>query len=284
MLIIKIAQRLKEEQDILKSDNIIMREDISRLSEANQNLENELSENMKVISQLRAENQKLNEENSLLRTTLNDYDRQNYSQLYVNGQISKEDFLQKSFNERYLLQNKLKDLESNYNTVQKEKTQYEVDYKVLLSKYEEIKDKYEKCNYELLNIKQMHDNELYNIDGKINNLSREVEKLQMENTELRQDNEKQRNTLNLLTSERDKYKEKFEEKKYENDLLNKKIFEVESGYNEMMRQKEHERYYKRQKEENYRNKNETKNKIAQELQSKIQQYRRERLQNKKNDN
>ena len=278
------SQRLKEEQDILKSDNIIMREDISRLSEANQNLENELSENMKVISQLRAENQKLNEENSLLRTTLNDYDRQNYSQLYVNGQISKEDFLQKSFNERYLLQNKLKDLESNYNTVQKEKTQYEVDYKVLLSKYEEIKDKYEKCNYELLNIKQMHDNELYNIDGKINNLSREVEKLQMENTELRQDNEKQRNTLNLLTSERDKYKEKFEEKKYENDLLNKKIFEVESGYNEMMRQKEHERYYKRQKEENHRNKNETKNKIAQELQSKIQQYRRERLQNKKNDN
>ena len=278
------SQRLKEEQDILKSDNIIMKEDISRLTETNQNLENEISENMKIISQLKAENQKLNEENSLLKSTLNDYDRQNYSQLYINGQISKEDFLQKSFNERYLLQNKLKDLESSYDIMQKEKTKYEVDYKVLLSKYEEIKDKYEKCNYELLNTKQMHDNELYNVDDKINNLSREVEKLQIENSELRQDNEKQRNSLNLLTNERDIYREKFEEKKYENDLLNKKIYEVENGFNEMMKQKEYERYNKRQKEENHKNRNETKNKIAQELQSKIQQYRRERLQNRRNDN
>ena len=112
---------------------------------------------------------------------------------------------------------------------------------------------------------------------KINNLSREVEKLQIENSELRQDNEKQRNSLNLLTNERDMYREKFEEKKYENDLLNKKIYEVENGFNEMMKQKEYERYNKRQKEENHKNRNETKNKIAQELQSKIQQYRRERL-------
>ena len=277
------AQKIKEEQDILKSDNIIMREEISRLDETNQNLENEISQNREIISKLQSENQKLNEENALLRTKINDYDNQNYSQLYINGQISKEDFLQKSFNERYLLQNKLKDLESNYDLIQKEKMQYEINYKVLLSKYEKIKEKYDKINYDLMNNRQMHDNELYNIDNKINLLSKDVERLQMENTELRQENEKQRNSLNLIISERDMYKEKFEDKKYENNLLNKKIYEVENGFNEMMKKNEYERYYKRSKEDNNRNKNETKTKIAQELQSKIQKYRRERLQNKNNE-
>ena len=277
------AQKIKEEQDILKSDNIIMREEISRLDETNQNLENEISQNREIISKLQSENQKLNEENALLRTKINDYDNQNYSQLYINGQISKEDFLQKSFNERYLLQNKLKDLESNYDLIQKEKMQYEINYKVLLSKYEEIKEKYDKINYDLMNNRQMHDNELYNIDNKINLLSKDVERLQMENTELRQENEKQRNNLNLIISERDMYKEKFEDKKYENNLLNKKIYEVENGFNEMMKKNEYERYYKRSKEDNNRNKNETKTKIAQELQSKIQKYRRERLQNINNE-
>lgn len=277
------AQKIKEEQDILKSDNIIMREEISRLDETNQNLENEISQNREIISKLQSENQKLNEENALLRTKINDYDNQNYSQLYINGQISKEDFLQKSFNERYLLQNKLKDLESNYDLIQKEKMQYEINYKVLLSKYEKIKEKYDKINYDLMNNRQMHDNELYNIDNKINLLSKDVERLQMENTELRQENEKQRNNLNLIISERDMYKEKFEDKKYENNLLNKKIYEVENGFNEMMKKNEYERYYKRSKEDNNRNKNETKTKIAQELQSKIQKYRRERLQNINNE-
>jgi len=260
-----------------------MREEISRLDETNKNLENEISQNREIISQLQSENQKLNEENALLKTKINDYDNQNYSQLYINGQISKEDFLQKSFNERYLLQNKLKDLESNYDVIQKEKMQYEINYKVLLSKYEEIKEKYDKINYDLMNNRQMHDNELYNIDNKINLLSKDVERLQMENTELRQENEKQRNSLNLIISERDMYKEKFEDKKYENNLLNKKIYEVENGFNEMMKKNEYEKYYKRSKEDNNRNKNETKTKIAQELQSKIQKYRRERLQNKNNE-
>ena len=132
--------------------------------------------------------------------------------------------------------------------------QYEVDYKVLLSKYEEIKEKYDKCNYELINNKQMHDNELYNIDNKINDLSKEVEKLQLENSELRRENEKQRNGLNMLTVERDRYKEKFEEKKYENDLLNKKIYEVENSFSEVMKEKEYERNYRRQKEEKHKKK------------------------------
>jgi chromosome segregation ATPase len=273
----------KEENDILQSDNIIMKEDIDRLNKINMSLENEISQSRDLISDLQTENEKLKEENFELKSKLNDYDNYNYTGLYMNGQISKENFLEKNFNEIFLLQNKLKELQNNYNLLQKEKTQYEVDFKVLLSKYDEIKDKYEKCNYELMNNKRINDNELYNIDNKINSLSKEVEKLRMENSELRQDNEKTRTSLNLMSSERDMYKEKFEDEKYKNEILNKKIFEVENGYNQVRKEKEYERFYQRQMEENHRNKSEAKNKIAQELQNKIQQYRRERLQKKSNE-
>ena len=269
---------MKEKQDILKSDNIIMKEDISRLSELNQNLENEVAQNRESISQLQSENQKLIEENLKLKTVLSDYDGNNYTKLYIGGQITKDEFLKKYFDEKYFLSNKIKELEKNMDILQKEKTQYQVDYQVLITKYDEIIKKYEKCNLELINTKQMHDNELYNIDNKINDLSKEVEKLQNENYELRREIETQRNSLNSVGKERDMIKDKYEEQKYENDLLNKKIFEVEKGYSDILREKEYEKYFKREKEENCKNKNETKNKIAQELHSKIQKYRRERLQ------
>ena len=277
-------QKIKEEQDILKSDNIIMKEDINRLNEININLENEITQSRDIISDLQTENQRLIQENSSLKSKLNDYENNNYIKHYVNGQISKEEFLEKNCNERFMLECKIKELENSYNLLQKEKMQYEVDFKVLLSKYDEIKEKYEKSNYELMNNKQMHDNELYSIDNKINILSKEVERLQMENSELRHENEKYRESYNLITSERDMYKDKLEDEKYKNDILNKKIFDVENGYNQMMREKEYESYYGRNKEENHKNnKSETKKQIAQVLQNKIQQYRRERLQRKQNE-
>ena len=274
---------MKEQQDILRSDNIIMKEDINHLNELNQNLENEVAQNRDIISQLKSENEKLIEENSKLKTVLKDYDGNNYTKLYITGQNTKDEFLQKYFDEKYILINKLKELEKNSDILQKERTQYEIDYKVLSTKYNEIIKKYEKNNLELINIRQIHDNELYNIDNKINDLSKEVEKLQNENFELRREIETQRSNNNTIEKERDMFKEKYEEQKYENDLLNKKIFEVEKGYSEALKKNEYDRYFKKEKEENYRNKNETKAKIAQELQSKIQKYRRERLQNKNNE-
>ena len=273
---------MKEQQDILKSDNIIMKEDINRLSELNQNLENEVAQNRDIISQLKSENQKLIEENSKLKTILQEYDGNNYTKLYVTGQNTKDEFLKKYFDEKYLLTNNLKELEKNCDLLKKEKTQYEIDYKVLSTKYSEIIQKYEKNNLDLINMKQIHENELYNIDNKINDLIKEVEKLQNENLELRREIEIQRNNNNSIEKERDLFRQKYEEQKYENDLLNKKIFEVEKGYSEALKKSEYDRYLKKEKEkeENYRAKNETKTKIAQELQSKIQKYRRERLQNK----
>ena len=191
--------------------------------------------------------------------------------------------MQKYFDEKYFLTNKIKEIEKNCELLKKEKTQYEVDYKVLSTKYDEIIKKYERNNLELINTRQLHDNELYNIDNKIDELSKEVERLQNENYELRKEIETQRNSLNSLAKERDMIKERYDEQKYENDLLNKKIFEVEKGYSDALKEKDYEIYFKKEKEENNKNKSETRNKIAQELHSKIQKYRKERLQNQNHD-
>ena len=208
------------------------------------------------------ENQKLFEENNKIKSILSDYDGNNYMQLCLNGQITKDEFLRKYFDEKYFLTNKLKEMAKNCDILQKEKTQYEVEYKLLVSKYEEIQKKYEKCNIDLNNNKQIYDNELFNIDNKINELSKEVEKLQIENFELRREIETQRNNLDNTIKERDMIKERYEEQKNENDLLNKKLFDVQKEYSDILRTKEYENYFKKQKnEENNRNKNETKNNI-----------------------
>ena len=148
---------------------------------------------------------------------------------FTHYQITKDEFLQKYFDEKYFLTNKIKELEKNLDVIQKEKTQYEVDYKVLTTKYDEIIKRYEKSNLELINTKQIHDNELYNIDNKINDLSKEVEKLQNENYELRREIETQRNSMNTLAKEKDMMKERYEEAKYENDLLNSCVSFPETG-------------------------------------------------------
>ena len=94
------ALLMKEKQDILKSDNIIMKEDINRLSELNQNLENEVAQNRETITQLQSENQKLIEENSKLKIVLKDYYCNNYTKLNLSSQITKDEFLKKYFAEK----------------------------------------------------------------------------------------------------------------------------------------------------------------------------------------
>ena len=71
----------------------------------------------------------------------------------LSGQITKDEFLKKYFAEKYFLTNKIKELKKNLDIMQKEKTQKEVDYKVLRIKYNEIIKKYEKSNLELINTK-----------------------------------------------------------------------------------------------------------------------------------
>ena len=269
------VEKIKQEQATLKSDNIIFREDINRLTDINHHLENELLEQRNRNIELANENEQLAQEKSKIEKELKDA-RDTIEKSKLN-----ETSLEQYYNERLMLQNRMRDNENELRKTLEEKSKYEIDFKVLQARFNELQSKYDKINDEYTNSKQIHDDELNKIEDKIDKLTREIEKLQGENSGLRQDNERQRMEINTLGAQRDNFREKYEEQKNKNDLLCGKIGEIENEFRNMQKDKSNEMMNKYKIDENKKNRNESKTKIINELQARIQNYRNQRMMKKK---
>ena len=269
------VEKIKQEQATLKSDNIIFREDINRLTDINHHLENELIEQRNRNIELANENEQLVQEKMKIENELKEA-RETLSKNKLN-----ETSLEQYYNERLMMQNRMRDNENELKKTIEEKSKYEIDFKVLQERFNELQNKYNKINEEYTNSKQVHDDELNKIEDKIDKLTREIEKLQGENSGLRQDNERQRVEINSLGVQRDNYREKFEEQKNKNDLLSVKIGEIENEFRILQKDKNYEMMNKYKLDENKKNRNESKTKIINELQARIQNYRNQRMMRKK---
>ena len=271
------VEKIKQEQATLKSDNIIFREDINRLTDLNRHLENELIEQRNRNIELANDNEQiLQEKNKLekeLKTALETIEKNKL----------KETSLEQYYNERLMLQNRMRDNESELRKTQEEKSKYEIDFKVLQTRFNELQIKDEKLNQEYTESKKKHDEEINKIEEKIEILMKEIEKLQKENGNLRLDNEKKINDINNITIQRDNFKEKFDEEKKRNELLIGRIGEIENEFRLLQNDKNEEMMNKYRNEEIKKNRNETKNKIISELQSRIQNYKNQRLMMKNNE-
>ena len=271
------VEKIKQEQATLKSDNIIFREDINRLTDLNRHLENELIEQRNRNIELANDNEQiLQEKNKLekeLKTALETIEKNKL----------KETSLEQYYNERLMLQNRMRDNESELRKTQEEKSKYEIDFKVLQARFNELQIKDEKLNQEYTESKKKHDEEINKIEEKIEILMKEIEKLQKENGNLRLDNEKKINDINNITIQRDNFKEKFDEEKKRNELLIGRIGEIENEFRLLQNDKNEEKMNKYRNEEIKKNRNETKNKIISELQSRIQNYKNQRLMMKNNE-
>ena len=271
------VEKIKQEQATLKSDNIIFREDINRLTDLNRHLENELIEQRNRNIELANDNEQiLQEKNKLekeLKTALETIEKNKL----------KETSLEQYYNERLMLQNRMRDNESELRKTQEEKSKYEIDFKVLQARFNELQIKDEKLNQEYTESKKKHDEEINKIEEKIEILMKEIEKLQKENGNLRLDNEKKINDINNITIQRDNFKEKFDEEKKRNELLIGRIGEIENEFRLLQNDKNEEMMNKYRNEEIKKNRNETKNKIISELQSRIQNYKNQRLMMKNNE-
>ena len=104
-----------------------------------------------------------------------------------------------------------------------------------------------------------------------------IQLLQNENNGLRQDNERQRIEISSLGSQRDNYREKYEEQKNKNDLLSGKISDIENDFRNLLKEKDFQNMNRYKQDEYKRNKSETKAKIINELQTRIQNYRNQRM-------
>ena len=161
-----------------------------------------------------------------------------------------------------------------------EKSKYEINYKVLKERFDELKKNFDNLNCEYIQTKQIHNEEISKIDEKVDFLTREIDILQKENSGLRQNEERQRLELNSIEKQRDNYRDKYQEQKNNNDLLANKLQEIESDFKNLMKEKENEQYLKMKDDEERRLKFESKNKLVNELQNKIQNYRNQRLRKK----
>ena len=271
------VEKIKQEQATLKSDNIIFREDINRLTDINHHLENELIEQRNRNIELANENEQLMQEKAKIEKDLKEA-RETIEKTKLN-----ETSLEQYYNERLILQNRMRDNENELRKAIEEKSKYEIDFKVLQSRFTELQNKYDKINDEYNNSKQIHDDEFNKIEDKIDKLTREIEKLQGENNGLRQDNERQRVEINSLGAQRDSYREKYEEQKNKNDLLCGKISEIENEFRSLQKDKNNEMVSKYKMDENRRNRNESKTKIINELQQRIQNYRNQRMMKKRDE-
>jgi hypothetical protein len=271
------VEKIKQEANIMKSDNIIFREDINRLTDINNHLENELIEQRNRNIELANQNEQISQEKSKLEQALKEakeiIDKNNI------GEKNLENF----YNEKLILQNKMRDNENELRKAMEEKNKYEIDFKVLQEKFCELNEKYKKINDEYTNNKKSHDEEVNKIEDKIDKLMREIERLQSENNGLRQDNERQRIEISSIGSQRDNYREKYEEQKNKNDLLSGKIADIENDFRNLMKEKEFQKMNRFKQDEFKRNKSETKTKIINELQERIQNYRNQRMKKNKDE-
>ena len=255
----------------LKSDNIILKEDLERLNNINKNLEyylnEERSRNIKIVN----ENEELSNRVIKLEKIL---EEMNYKE--EKNKINELN-MEKLLNEKMILTSRAEEQEKELNKLKEERENNKMEYKILLTEYNELK-----CNYDIIlnefdKVKIVHDEQLNSIENKVDTLMNEIDKLRNENNILRNENEKQRNGINEMSRENEEYKGQFNEIKKENEILNKKIKEMEKEYNEFRREKFNEDIIKARYEDNKRIKNENKMRIVNELHDKIQNYRKQRL-------
>ena len=271
------VEKIKQEKATLKSDNIIFREDINRLTDINHHLENELIEQRNRNIELANDNEQLVQEKAKIEKEVKELRE------IIEKNKLKDTSLEQYYNERLMLQNRMRDNENELRKAIEEKSKYEIDFKVLQSRFTELQNKYDKINDEYANSKQVHEEELSKIENKIEQLTTEMEKLRAENSTLRMDNERQRTEISSMGGKRDDYRDKYEEQKKKNEILCGKIEEIETEFRNLQKEKNNEMMYRCKMDETKRNKSESKAKIINELQERIQNYRRQRMMNKKED-
>jgi hypothetical protein len=127
------------------------------------------------------------------------------------------------FNNRFLLANKLRDYDVENRTLLEEKQRFDVDYKVLFERFIELKNVADERDNELNYLKIKQSDEVVSIETKLDKrkwiLQSDYNTLIVNEARLRQE------ILNL-EKQRDNYREKCQDHKTKNNLLNSKLTEV----------------------------------------------------------
>ena len=268
---------IQSELATLKSDNIIYREDINRLSNINQNLEAELQDAKFHIAQLTSSLEECRCSKAKVENELNALQEKIKNGTYIEKPKCPSSPLLEALNARYSTENRLREYSNEISKMREEKSKIEIEYRLALERNEESKRAYENLVNEHMAMKKNYNEQIDFIEGKISSVNKIVERLQEENNGYRRNEDEMKREIKTLKEEKEKYKNKYTEEKYINEKMSVRMEEIERDFAKVMKEKEDEIYLKMKAEEIAKSKNESKVRILNDLQNKINNYKSQRL-------
>ncbi len=130
------------------------------------------------------------------------------------------------FNNRLMMENRMRDLETDNKNLRDEKQRVEIDYRVLVERHNEMKRQAESTQKELEFIRNKQADEVASIEAQLDKMSKEMDSLQKDNNTLRVNEGRIRQDVLNLEKQRDNYQEKYQDYKTKNNILNNKLTEV----------------------------------------------------------
>jgi hypothetical protein len=215
-------EKLKTENATLKSDNIIYREDINRLTDINRHLEDELAKQRARNLELAADNERALQDKLAMKGEI-----EKLNETVSKTKVQEHNYMEQ-MNQRFMTENRMRELENECRNLRDEKQKFEIEFRVLSERHNEMRKNYENSESELNYIKTKQTEEVNAIETKLEKMSKEIEYLQRENHQLRTNEERLRTELNSLEKQRDNYRDKYQDYKQKNNILNVKLNEVRS--------------------------------------------------------
>ena len=271
--------KIIQENIILKSDNLLFKEDINHLSEINKTLSNELNAARQQILTLINQNASYQKEIANKLATINQLNETIDKMNIVSSQKSTTIGRQIKQN----LEEKIYYLNKNNKELNNELVKANTENKVLKEQIEELKkdnDKYKKYH----DISASKEKEQMSIlEDKVLFMENQLNDISKENNELRILDDKNRKEIEMLQKEKENIQNKYENKKEEYNQLILKYNQLDKQAKEYQLAKISIENAHKLKEEDIVFKQNNKKQIISDLQSKIKQYQNE-LRKKRNSN
>ena len=267
-------ENLQSKYITLSNDNIMLKEDIYRLTDINKNLEREIDNQRKHNLSLAEENDNINKQNIDLNNKINNTNNQinlirNNLNKYKKADIMRDKIYYKDLQMKQ---------DYDYKKLNENKCNLEVDYRLLKEKYSLLEEKNNEISKKLNLLKKLQDNKLNELETKITEVLKVINNLKNENIEIQKENNLLNDKLLEIENEKNNYCKIYSKQKTLNNNLKKKIEDIKEDFNEYKKESIIAKKENNDKKRAKKEKHNLKKEIISDLQKRINNYKE--MQNK----
>ena len=177
--------------------------------------------------------------------------------------------------QKYLFENKIKELEKENRVLLEEKGKIEVNLSITTDRYAEMKRKYEDSLAELDHIKMRHSDQISSLENRVSEMKESYDVMRVENKSLKHSDEKHKQDLLILRMEKDSIEESLMKSKLSKEDLKKKVSSLEMQVKTLLMEKDIIYSEKKRLEDERKMRNEMRGQYLNEMKSNINTYRHE---------